>query len=162
MSEQDSKDSDKGNDERTVHIYTLEDPRTGEPRYIGATMNPKSRFANIKSSPHSKALRRWIGELEEEGREPRMTIQKETNQEKADKIENRLIDEYRKEYALLNDRNSQPYPEYDDAPKKTYTTGVRVTPEIANRLNERRKPTEKYNDVIERLLDDTKWMRERT
>lgn len=62
-----------------IYIYTLEDPRTDEVRYVGKTINPKDRLrhhiskARTSKSPkeHSK---RWIKSLLNENLLPKMKI----------------------------------------------------------------------------------------
>lgn len=61
---------------KTVYIYTLEHPLTGEIRYVGKTKNPKMRFHNHCNKLHNEKShkRNWINKLKQEGLRPVMII----------------------------------------------------------------------------------------
>jgi hypothetical protein len=160
MSKQESPDSSDGSENETVYVYTLEDPRTDEVRYVGATVNPKSRLGTIKNQPHSKRLKKWINGLKDDGEDPVMTVQRETDQEHAEQVENELICEYEEKYALLNANEAAPYPEHRDGYERRSQTAISVSPKTANELHEMRGNGEGYEDVVRRLLEDAKWMNE--
>lgn len=109
----------------------------------------------MKADPHSKRIKTWLKGLQEEGKDPEMEILEKTEYDNAEQLEARLIDEYREKYALLNSRDSKPYPEHRDGYERKSSTSVGVQPEIANRLNERRDAGEGYNSIITKLLDAT-------
>lgn len=60
----------------TVYIYTLENPITGEIRYVGKTKNPKMRFHNHCNKLHNtnSHKRNWINSLRNLGLRPIMNI----------------------------------------------------------------------------------------
>lgn len=62
---------------RSVHIYTLSDPRTGEVRYVGKAFNVKSRLrqhlkprADQRRTPNTS----WLVSLRRAGVEPVLTV----------------------------------------------------------------------------------------
>lgn len=57
-----------------IAIYQLEDPRTGEVRYIGQTNNPAARLNQHISRPHQQDLEDWIGDLAINALAPRMVV----------------------------------------------------------------------------------------
>lgn len=61
-----------------VAIYALVDPRTGAPRYIGATQNPEDRLAShiyeARNGPPSNRKEEWICGLTQSGGEPEMRV----------------------------------------------------------------------------------------
>lgn len=65
-----------------VYIYTLEDPRTQEVRYVGKTKNPKGRFHNHCNKLHNERShkRNWINSLKVLGLRPKMRIIEEVEQ----------------------------------------------------------------------------------
>lgn len=66
----------KATRKKTSYIYTLSDPRDGEVRYVGATVNPAKRYFR-SSRPRlyfGRRLGKWFGELNAAGLSPIMTI----------------------------------------------------------------------------------------
>lgn len=61
---------------KTVYIYTLADPRSGEVRYVGKTNNLKVRRHNHLNSCRDKNThkRNWINQLRKEGMLPIMEV----------------------------------------------------------------------------------------
>lgn len=59
------------------YIYTLSDPRNGNVRYVGKTINPRMRYGtHIVNHEHSEggAKRAWISDLKSSGLAPQMII----------------------------------------------------------------------------------------
>lgn len=55
----------------TVYIYTLADPRTGEVRYVGKTIDLKVRVkGHLKQDKHNSHKRNWVRSLTKEGLKP--------------------------------------------------------------------------------------------
>jgi hypothetical protein len=101
--------------EDKVHIYSLVDPRVGEPKYVGATTDPKARVSAIKSAPHNQELESWINELEREGLEPVLNVESVARKENSAREESILIHELSEEYDLLNQRKESRYTQPGDA-----------------------------------------------
>jgi hypothetical protein len=63
---------------KTIYIYTLEHPLTGEIRYVGKTVNPKKRESDHCSKSvqllNQRHLSKWILSLLNQGLKPKMTI----------------------------------------------------------------------------------------
>lgn len=63
---------------KTIYIYTLEHPITGEIRYVGKTVNPQKRKADHNSKAvqllNQRHLSRWILSLLNQGLKPKMII----------------------------------------------------------------------------------------
>ena len=96
-------------DSETGYVYTLNDPRTGEPKYVGATKNPSSRLNSHKSGATNQDVTDWIDELETEGHEPEMMIVSVGELSKLGEKESRIIDRMAKEWQLLNRQSSSGY-----------------------------------------------------
>lgn len=61
----------------TIYLYELSDPRTGEVRYVGKSVNPKERLAShIRAAKQGDVVhcRRWIAGLLAEGMRPAMQV----------------------------------------------------------------------------------------
>jgi len=147
-------------DEDKAYVYTLTDPRTDEIRYVGATVNPQQRLSSIMSNPHSKRITRWVNDLKSAGKRPEMNIVKETTKENVEEEERKLIAEHRKKYALLNSSQVQPYSHCEEDTSRPTQASISVFPETKNKVCERRNADERYDKVIRRLLEQTKWAAE--
>lgn len=55
-------------------IYELSDPRTGRPRYVGKTKEPKTRLQSHIRLQRSGGMARWIKELSDAGLTPVFTV----------------------------------------------------------------------------------------
>jgi len=82
-----------------VYIYALVDPRDGQIKYIGQTINPDFRLnshkkhkATFNSGGSYKS--HWVRELYRLGLTPRMELLKEVSKEQADEIEKETIKAY--------------------------------------------------------------------
>jgi hypothetical protein len=92
-------------------VYTLNDPRTDEPRYVGATKNPQFRYKRHVSDPHKEEIERWVSELDEQGMKPDMKVIDRVKVERLEKAERAAIRSYRSvpTHNLLNADSEQPY-----------------------------------------------------
>lgn len=86
----------------TVWIYGLEDPRTGEIRYVGRSANPEGRMAGHCSVSAARAVYDWTSELRQLGLKPilRFLLQVKPGEDAA-RAEG---DEILRRPGLLNDR----------------------------------------------------------
>lgn len=88
---------------RPVYIYGLEDPRTGEIRYVGRTVALKFRMDQHTTRPSSIALREWVGELAAEELRPRYRVLETCDDKSWRAAERRWVAHYREQgVALLN------------------------------------------------------------
>jgi hypothetical protein len=67
----------------TTYIYTLSDPRTGEVRYVGKTVNPKQRRHNHSNVARDKGTykRNWINQLKQNKLRPVFEIVDEVQED---------------------------------------------------------------------------------
>ena len=86
----------------TGYVYTLNDPRTGEPKYVGATKDPSSRLNSHKSGATNKEVSKWINELEKDGFEPEMLVVSVGELSELSEKESEIIERMAKEWQLLN------------------------------------------------------------
>ena len=94
---------------QTGYVYTLNDPRTGEPKYVGATQDPKTRLYGHEHGATSDKVKQWIDELEDEGQRPEMLVVEVTNLKELSKAEQQVISRLSQEWELLNSENAPPY-----------------------------------------------------
>ncbi len=59
---------------RLAYIYALVDPRNGEIRYVGKSVDPPSRLRAHLKSEHNTGKHAWFADLERHGYEPRLVI----------------------------------------------------------------------------------------
>lgn len=87
----------------THYIYALCEPDTGEPRYIGVSVNPVRRLAGHYEAPATKKLGDWITSLTAPAS---IKILGESEvREDALREESRLIDAFSRSGRLLNTAN---------------------------------------------------------
>jgi len=87
----------------TGYIYTLNDPRTGEPKYVGATsQTPKKRLRDHTKTPTNKDTREWIDELSEDGLQPIMTVVRFTDIDELNEEEKQVYKRLSEDFELLN------------------------------------------------------------
>lgn len=66
-----------------VYIYGLKDPRTGEIRYVGKTVNPSSRFSfHMAGNDVNRHKQNWLTGLKREGVKPEMVILEVTDEDR--------------------------------------------------------------------------------
>jgi len=90
------------------YVYTLNDPDTGEIRYVGKTIKPQIRLrqhcSSFANQPHSYKWH-WIKSLLDRGLKPVMVIVETcATNEQANASEKRLIAEYRAAGCCLTNR----------------------------------------------------------
>lgn len=100
-------------DVRETTVYGLIDPRTGEIRYVGHTVNLKQRLSFHMSQPASIAMRGWIGELKAAKLKPTPVILEKTTAFYAFKVELKWINTLHEAGApLLNHMSLWNQPDY--------------------------------------------------
>lgn len=97
-------------DTRTVYIYCLVDPRTSKIRYVGQTVNPKTRLSGHWAIACGSAIMRvWIRELKSINVKPMLVVLEETTGFYAFKMEHKWIEAFRNAGApLLNQTYRKP------------------------------------------------------
>jgi predicted GIY-YIG superfamily endonuclease len=89
---------------RTYFIYALGDPRTGELRYVGCTINPVTRLAWHFSASYETSTHWWCRELRVFGLKPIMVCLQTTNDyDNAGRLELEMMTNLRQQgHSLLN------------------------------------------------------------
>lgn len=105
-------------------VYKLVDPRTGEPKYVGATTDPNNRMNTHMNQPTNDEMGEWVGELKEEGMKPIMQEIVEVPEGQIREEESRVLNELGEEYDLLNSQLESKY-----TPSRVSNSIVR-TPDI--------------------------------
>lgn len=82
------------------YVYYLVDPDTKEVRYVGKTMNPKTRMASHCKHP-GKSIKSWVETLKAHGKRPVMVLVEKTTPDRIREAEARHIQE-RSSDGLLN------------------------------------------------------------
>jgi hypothetical protein len=135
---------------KTGYVYTLNDPRTGEPKYVGATKNPKQRLRGHKNGSTNDDVMSWIGELESEGLDPEMMVVDVADLGELGQSELDVIERVTKEYELLNERENFGYTDTsgdrssENLTKKTLVLSVPV----AERLEEEKNQSEATEEAL--------------
>lgn len=86
------------NNQKTVSIYTLSCPKTGNVRYVGASSNPTHRLSGHKSDAkrrNSAPVQKWISSLLDEGLIPIMDIVDSADSNTRDEREKYWIQRYK-------------------------------------------------------------------
>jgi len=135
------------------YVYTLIDPRTDEPKYVGATQQPRQRFNNHLCTPTNSDMEEWFKELESDDKEPYMNIIKICNINDLSDKERKLIDQLSERYELLNSDKVRPY-RWDETTDKTNRTTIDVQSPTLDRLRAKKEGNETYDGLINRILDD--------
>jgi len=97
------------NGTKTGYVYTLADPRTGEPRYVGATKRPKARLNDHIQRAHNEGVSEWVDELESAGVEPEMQIVDVAAVNELSVKERRAIERLSERFELFNDPSASGY-----------------------------------------------------
>lgn len=93
---------------RKSYIYLLSDPSTGQPKYIGKTINPIRRRLYYQAQPpkHQKSLiSSWLREILDSNLKPIFSILCICKVENENKFEKYYISKYKKKFKLLNQRS---------------------------------------------------------
>jgi len=93
----------------TGYVYVLIDPRTEEPKYVGASTDPDQRFKAHNSHPHSDDLDDWISGLQDQGEEPEMEVVVERPVEQLGRAEEAVIAGLSAAHDLLNGNDASGY-----------------------------------------------------
>jgi hypothetical protein len=105
---------------RPYYLYTLNDPTDGVVKYVGCTINPKSRFSLHLNELSNKRKCEWIAHLKSMGLKPIMNIVARTNDlDKAILFEKLLFDQHDFGNLLCNNPRRSPYVKKHDVEKLT-------------------------------------------
>jgi len=88
----------------TGYVYTLNNPETGEPVYVGATKQPKKRLSQHTHGNTNDDVKEWLEGLEQEGLSPEMTLIRIAPIDDLSEIERNAINRLEQEWDLLNKR----------------------------------------------------------
>lgn len=86
----------------TGYVYTLVDPRTDEPKYVGATKSPKERLYSHQHGATNDDVEDWIRQLKADGVEPEMTVIRVAPIEELSEVEAEAIQMLNEEWELFN------------------------------------------------------------
>lgn len=111
---------------KSGYVYTLDDPRTDDPKYVGATKDPESRLQTHKAGATNESVQEWINELEREGHDIQMSIVEVADIEKIPEKEQKVIERLSEREELLNAKNSTPYSTGSCGDSRTTTEQMRV------------------------------------
>lgn len=125
--------------DKPVYIYTLSDPNTGRPRYVGLTSDPKHRMTCHISPSHvgkNSARALWIRGLLEQGHRPKLSVVEVCRAEDAAQAEHNWISRLLEQGEILlntttdggegNSRGRPPKPEGE----KYVIKAFRLPPEL--------------------------------
>lgn len=122
---------------RTYYIYTLTDPNTGEVRYVGCTINPKTRLSgHLSDLTHNPAKTDWIKQLKASKLKPIFKIEL-TSQDlfTAIKQEQRTFCKYNNGNLLCNTPTRFRYANKPDCKKIDKNDSPMFSPIIASNFN---------------------------
>jgi hypothetical protein len=137
-------------------VYALIDPRTDDPRYVGATIDPHARLSAHLSTPPNSDVRAWIDELDEQDLEPEMAVLRWVNVQDLRAEEQDVLDRLLDEYDLLNAQTQSYYPSDRDG-EPTDQRGrhsIRLNPELTADYLGQRPDDMGDQEFIRSLLDD--------
>lgn len=136
---------------KTGYIYTLTDPRTDEPRYVGATVNPTGRLRSHLRSPHNDDLEAWVDELDDEGLTPEMSVINVADVADLSEKEQLALDQLSERFDLLNEDERSGYPRH-----RTRSRGLADSSDSSSassrRTNEDFDPSERQEAILDVLL----------
>jgi hypothetical protein len=119
----------------TGYVYTLCDPRTDEPHYVGATQNPKQRLSQHISGNSNENVQEWISELEDVGLEPEMSLIRVAPVDELSEVEREAISNLAEEWELFNKKDGG----YNPASPHDEASGYkrpRIRDPVADKLGE--------------------------
>ena len=150
------------------YIYALIDPITNEPRYVGRTNDPETRYKlhlAWKSESNNTPKRQWVAALLQDGVRPLREVLEEVSSETADTAESKWICDYiDRGYKLTNtlvaakylrDKERERLGEKEWRGRKAksnnfVTTSIRISPEMMDKIRELAK--QEYRSVHSMIL----------
>lgn len=93
--------------DETGYVYTLNDPRTGDPKYVGATISPTQRLYQHKGGKTSPQISEWVDELQANGGEPELQIVQEVPRKQMPRVEREVYRELSQNHDLFNNELPQ-------------------------------------------------------
>lgn len=134
----------------TGYVYTLNDPRTGSPKYVGATTNPRQRFYTLVNAPHNDKLESWIEELESDGLSPSMSLVRVADVEELPEHEREVLTDIMDSFEVFNKDLDPSY----TRPKGGQTKGGTVHVKVSDRLYEKaNEVSEAYDITIKEAIN---------
>ena len=141
--------------EDTGYVYTLSDPRTEEPKYVGATATPKERYYSHLSDPHNDKLATWIEELAEHDEQPGMNLVQIDDLENLAAAERRVLDRIAAEHDVFNDDMQPSYSGRGDERELTEQVIVRCNSQLLDRADALAdKMSTTRSGVVRQLVED--------
>jgi hypothetical protein len=153
-------------------VYALIDPRTNDPRYVGATKDPHQRLRRHLLNPPNEKMEQWIEELESEGLSPAMTLLRWADVQELRDEEQDILNRLFEEYELLNIELNSNYPSISGGGRSgglRKTTHVETPDEPSTEsagesvdvgqyrrevVNEQFEPSPEQDEILELLTED--------
>lgn len=99
----------------TGAVYYLTDPRNGQPRYVGSSVDPERRLSQHISQTHNNRVREWIDELESEGLMPQIQIvARDVPKSELRDTEHEILFSLAEEIDVFNELSATVYPSEND------------------------------------------------
>jgi len=133
-------------------VYALYDPRTNEPKYVGASKQPKQRLRTHINGGSNTDVEQWVDELKENDCKPVMQIIDVAPVDELSQRERNAIERLADEWELFN--NDEPRPYVHDDTKQSDQTTIPIKTKTRDRLRALKKGNETYSDVITRLIEN--------
>jgi len=134
----------------TGYVYTLSDPRTGEPKYVGASKEPKRRLTEHKNGNTNEDVTEWVQDLEKVGESPNMHIVTVAPLDELSEKAQQVVERLNSDRELYNDEHYRPYTAGDG---ETPDTSIPIEGAVRDELRGEKRGNETYTQVIERLLE---------
>jgi len=84
-------------------VYCVKDPKTGEPKYVGATkQEPESRLHQLIASAPNSEMRDWMDDMDEYEQRPEIEVLERAAVDGLSDIETAYIQEFADKYCLFN------------------------------------------------------------